>query len=159
MCIILDMRRAVRAIVIKDDALLVMRRKKFGEEYYTLVGGGIGVGETPAQALVREAYEEASLNVANPRLLYVEEAGDPYGNQYIYLCDYVSGEPTLPEESTEAKIHALGANLYEPLWLPISKLAEVPFVSETLKKILVSAFKKGFPKQPQTIVPQQGVIA
>jgi len=153
------MRRAVRAVVVRGDALLVMRRNKFGEEYYTLVGGGIGVGETPEQALVREAQEEASLNVANPRLVYVEEAGDPYGNQYIYLCDYVSGEPTLPNTSTEAKIHALGVNLYEPLWLPISKLAEVPFVSETLKKILVNAFTTGFPKQPQTIVPQQGVIA
>lgn len=153
------MRKAVRAVVVKDDALLVMHRNKFGEEYYTLVGGGIGVGETPEQAILREAREEANLQLANPRLVYVEEAGDPYGNQYIYLCDYVSGDIALPPESTEAKIHALGANLYEPTWLPISKLATTPFVSETLKHILVTAFTKGFPQQPQIIVPQQGVIA
>ena len=153
------MRKAVRAVVVKDDALLVMHRNKFGEEYYTLVGGGIGVGETPEQALIREVREEASLTVANPRLVFVEEAGDPYGNQYIYLCDYVSGETVLPAESTEAKIHALGANLYAPAWLPISKLADVPFVSNTLKKILCNALTKGFPGSPQTIVPSQGVIA
>lgn len=145
------MRKAVRAVVVKDDALLLMHRNKFGEEYYTLIGGGIGVGETPEQALMREVHEESSLSVANPRLVYVEKAGDPYGDQFIFLCDYSSGEVTLPAESTEAKIHALGANLYEPVWLPIKKLAEVSFVSEALKRTLVKALTQGFPSQPQTI--------
>lgn len=145
------MRKAVRAVVVKDDALLVMHRNKFGEEYYTLIGGGIGVGETPEQALLREVKEEASLSVAHPRLVYIEQAGDPYGDQFIYLCDYTSGEVTLPTESTEAKIHALGANLYEPVWLPIKKLADVSFVSEALKNSLIKALAQGFPSKPQTI--------
>lgn len=145
------MRKAVRAVVVKNDALLLMRRNKFGEEYYTLIGGGIGVGETPEQALMREVHEESSLSVANPRLVYVEKAGDPYGDQFIFLCDYSSGDVALPAESTEAKIHALGANLYEPVWLPIKKLAEVSFVSEALRNTLVTALTQGFPSQPQTI--------
>jgi 8-oxo-dGTP pyrophosphatase MutT (NUDIX family) len=145
------MRKAVRAVVVKDDALLVMHRNKFGEEYYTLIGGGISVGETPEHALMREVHEETSLSVANPRLVYVEQAGDPYGDQFIFLCDYSSGEVALSTESTEAKIHALGANLYEPVWLPIKKLAEVSFVSEALKNTLVKALTQGFPSQPQTI--------
>lgn len=145
------MRKAVRAVVVKNDALLLMHRNKFGEEYYTLIGGGIGVGETPEQALMREVHEESSLLVANPRLVYVEKAGDPYGDQFIFLCDYSSGEVSLPAASTEAKIHALGANLYEPVWLPIKKLAEVSFVSEALRNTLVKALTQGFPSQPQTI--------
>lgn len=145
------MRKAVRAVVVKNDALLLMHRNKFGEEYYTLIGGGIGVGETPEQALMREVHEESSLSIANPRLVYVEKAGDPYGDQFIFLCDYSSGEVGLPAESTEAKIHALGANLYEPVWLPIKKLAEVSFVSEALRNTLVKALTQGFPSQPQTI--------
>ena len=145
------MRKAVRAVVVKDDALLVMHRNKFGEQYYILVGGSIGVGETPEQALLREVREESSLAVANPRLVYVEKAGDPYGDQYIYLCDYEGGNVALSAESIEAKIHELGANLYEPVWLPIKKLAEVSFVSDTLKKTLLNAFTQGFPSQPQLI--------
>jgi ADP-ribose pyrophosphatase YjhB (NUDIX family) len=145
------MRKAVRAVVVKDDALLVMHRNKFGEEYYTLIGGGISAGETPEQALVREVHEESSLSVANPRLVYVEQAGDPYGYQFIFLCDYVSGKVALQTASIEAKIHALGTNLYEPAWLPIKKLAEVSFVSEVLKHTLIKAFTQGFPSQPQTI--------
>ena len=145
------MRKAVRAVVVKDDSLLVMHRNKFGEEYYTLIGGGISIGETPEQALLREVHEETNLSVSNPRLVYVEQAGDPYGDQFIYLCDYTGGEVALPADSTEAKIHALGANLYEPVWLPIKKLAGVSFVSEALKDTLVSALTQGFPSQPQTI--------
>ncbi len=145
------MRKAVRAVVVKDDALLVMHRNKFGEEYYTLIGGGIDVGETPEQALMREVHEETSLSLSNSRLVYVEKAGDPYGDQFIYLCNYASGAVALPAESTEARIHALGANLYEPVWLPIKKLADVSFVSEALKGALIKALAQGFPSQPQTI--------
>jgi 8-oxo-dGTP diphosphatase len=158
-CIIKVMRKAVRAVVVKDDALLVMHRNKFGEEYYTLVGGAIKVGETPDQALIRAVQEETCLQVKSPRLVYVEEAGDPYGHQYIYLCDYVGGEIALPTESIEAKIHALGVNLYTPTWLPLKQFATVSFVSDSLKHALINAFSKGFPDKPQTIVPQQGVIA
>lgn len=153
------MRKAVRAIVVKDDALLVMHRNKFGEEYYTLVGGGIDLGETAEQALFREVKEETTLDIANPRLVFVEEAGDPYGNQYIYLCDYMDGEISLPPESEEAKIHALGQNLYKPMWLPIKQLPDVPFLSETLKSVLMNALSHGFPEKPQTIIPHQGVMS
>ena len=44
------MRTAVRAIVIKDQSLLVMHRNKFGQEFYALVGGGVDYGESAEQA-------------------------------------------------------------------------------------------------------------
>lgn len=145
------MRKAVRAIVVKDDALLTMHRNKFGEEYYTLVGGGIDVAETLEAALYREVSEEANLKVANPRLVFIEQAGDPYGDQYIYLCDYVSGEISLSAESTEAKINELGKNLYTPMWLPVKDLPNSSFFTEKLKAALINAFLHGFPEQPQTL--------
>ena len=55
------MRTAVRAIIIKDNNLLVMHRNKFGNEYLTLVGGGVELNETKEQALVREVIEETSI--------------------------------------------------------------------------------------------------
>lgn len=135
------MRRAVRAIVIRDGALLVMHRNKFGHEYYTLVGGGIAHGETPEQSLYRELSEETGVAVANPRLVFVEDADALYGLQYIYLCDYVSGEPALSPESNEAKISALGKNLYMPRWLPLAELPDVTFLSESLKDNLLQAVR------------------
>ena len=79
------MRYASRAVVIKDNQLLLMHRNKFGMEYYALVGGGVDPGETPEQALYREVTEEASITIANERLVILEDAGKMYGIQYIYL--------------------------------------------------------------------------
>lgn len=142
------MRKAVRAIVIKDDCLLVMHRNKFGNEYDTLPGGNIEVGETPEQALFRELYEETQITVQNPRLVIVEHAGDPYGDQYLFLCDYVEGEPRLLEGSEESLISRVGQNLYEPMWVPIADLLDRPFLSEKLKKEILSCHGNSWPQGP-----------
>src|ERR1044072_65794 len=113
------MKQAVRAIVVKDNQLLVMHRNKFGHQYYTLIGGGVNLGESLEAALARELYEETSLQVANPRLVYVEEAEAMYGTQYVYLCDYVGGDIIMSSEAEEAKINQLGQNLSQPMWLPL----------------------------------------
>ncbi len=145
------MRRAVRAIVVKDGQLLVMHRNKFGKEYDTLPGGNIEIGETPEQALLREIDEETCLAIANPVLTFVEEAGDPYGTQYVYRCQYVSGEPVLREDSEEALINKLGQNLYEPRWVPLTELPDRPFVSEKLKAAVIAGAQNGFPETPVEI--------
>ena len=145
------MRQAVRAIVIHDNKLLVMHRNKFGQQYYTLVGGGVGLGESPQQALVREIYEETGIQVTNPRHVFEEHAGDPYGTQHIFLCDYAGGEPALHPNSEEAKINKLGANLYTPMWLPLADLPGQPFVSERLKAAILDGLKNGFPSSAKTL--------
>jgi len=145
------MRQAVRVIVIRDTQLLVMHRNKFGTEYDTLPGGNIEPGETYEQAAIRELTEETSVTVNNLRPVFVEQAGDPYGVQYVYLADYVSGEPQLAPDSEEAQINTLGKNLYEPRWLALSELSEKPFVSEALKAAILQAVQKGFPASPVQI--------
>jgi ADP-ribose pyrophosphatase YjhB (NUDIX family) len=145
------MRQAVRAIVVRDGYLLVMHRNKFGSEYYTLPGGGIKLTENGGHALLRHMHEETSVSVVNPRLVVIEDAGDPYGLQFIYLCQYVGGEPALNPASEEAKISSAGQNLYSPQWLPLHSLPSVPFRSEALKQALIQGFSKGFPAAAMTI--------
>jgi 8-oxo-dGTP diphosphatase len=142
------MRKAVRAIIIRDGKLLAMHRNKFGNEYETLPGGKIELGETPEQALLRELSEETSIQATIKRLVFIEQAGDPYGTQYIFLCDYVSGEPELAPTSEEAHINKLGQNLYEPKWVTVSDLPELPFLSEKLKQAILHAVKTEFPAEP-----------
>ncbi len=142
------MRKAVRAIVIKDDCLLVMHRNKFGNEYDTLPGGNIEIGETPEQALFRELYEETQVTVQNPRLVIVEHAGDPYGDQYVFLCEYTRGEPRLLEGSEEELISRAGQNLYEPMWVPIADLPNRPFLSEKLKEEILNCQGGSWPQGP-----------
>lgn len=142
------MRKAVRVIIIKDDALLVMHRNKFGHEFYALVGGGIDVGETAEQALFREVSEESGLEIANPKLVIIEDAGDMYGIQYIYTADFVSGVPALAVDSAEALIHTKGNNLYTPMWLPVSDLPSAVFLPKELKNVLIERLQRGWEEVP-----------
>ena len=145
------MRRAVRVIVFKDNNLLVMKRNKFGTQYYTLIGGAIGIGETPEHALEREVAEETMLQLGKTRLVFVEDAGEPYGVQFVYLADYIGGEPKLNPSSDEASINQMGKNLYEPMWLPVSELAGANFISPKIQRTLVDALQNGFPDKPVDI--------
>jgi ADP-ribose pyrophosphatase YjhB (NUDIX family) len=151
--------QAVRAIVIKDKCLLVMKRNKFGQQYYTLPGGGINLGEQAEAALRREIREEASLELGALRHVFTEDAGDPYGVQYIFLAEYKSGEPTLAPDSEEAKINELGQNLYEPQWLPLDRLAQINFLSASLQAAIGKAQKSGYPKEPEVLVWQAASVA
>ncbi len=144
----IGMRQAVRAIVIKDDHLLVMKRNKFGHEYYSLVGGGIDMGETAEQSLYREVAEETGISIANHRLVIVEDAGSMYGIQHIYQCDYVSGEPALAPDSAEALIQAAGQNLFQPMWLPLADLPTANLLPIELKELLLANLANNFANAP-----------
>lgn len=143
------MKRAVRAIIIEDDNLLVMKRDKFGTHYYTLIGGHVDLGEGLEKALFREIQEETRVRIANPRLVYIEVAPAPYGTQYIYLCDYVSGIPMLHPDADERQINKGGQNIYTPMWVPLERLSDLPFLPEKLKKKILQHAKTGFPEEPQ----------
>jgi 8-oxo-dGTP pyrophosphatase MutT (NUDIX family) len=148
------MKQAVRAIIIHDNNILVMKRNKFGKEYYTLIGGHVELGESHEVALLREIHEETMVHVAHPRLVYVEHAGSVYGTQYVFLCEYVSGVPVLHPHADEVHINKLGQNIYTPMWLPLAQLESVPFLSEKLKHKILHALKTEFPKEPETFTTQ-----
>ncbi len=147
----MNSRTCVRAIVLKDNSLLTMRRDKFGLRFQTLVGGGVDIGEDAETALRRELREETGLEVGGIRLVWIEDAGELYGEQHIYLCEYVGGEPQLATASEEAAISKLGNNLYLPGWLPVSDLPETVFRSDSVKQALLSALSQGFPETPQRL--------
>ncbi len=141
-------KQSVRAIVINGQSALVMKRNKFGRVYYTLIGGDIEIGETAEHALRRELQEEAGLNVGAIRPVFMENAGDMYGLQYMYLCEYRGGEIQLGPSSIEAQLNTSGQNTYEPMWLPIDQLAQVSFRSSSVRDALLKALKNGFPETP-----------
>lgn len=145
------MRESVRAVVIKNECLLVMKRNKTGREYYALIGGGIDPGETAEEALHREIAEETGITVANPRLVVNQIGGPKFGRQYIYLCNYVSGKPALAADSVEAVEHAKGQNLYTPMWLPVAELPNVEFLPRELQAVLIEYLAKGFPESPASL--------
>ncbi len=151
------MRKAVRAIILKDDSILLIHRNKFGSEYDVLVGGGVGIGENSEQALMREIQEETGVVVTQPRLVYIERAGEPYGDQLIFICRYVSGDPMLAESSPEFKIDQMGSNRYQPVWRKFDELDHDNFRSPALKQAIIHGLKYGFPQQPIDITNSEQV--
>lgn len=138
-------RISVRAIVIKENKLLVINRNKFGEKYTTLPGGLVMLNEQPEQAVIRELSEETSIEVANPRLIFIDHA-EFYGDQMVYYCDYISGEPMLRQDSQEFTINEMGKNLYLPAWLVLNELPNVKFVSPELQRAIIDAVTNGWPQ-------------
>ncbi|HSX06875.1 MAG TPA: NUDIX domain-containing protein [Candidatus Saccharimonadia bacterium] len=144
-------KQSVRAIVINGDKLLAMKRNKFGNVYYTLIGGGIAIGENAEGALRRELREETGMEVGEVREVFVEDAGDLYGVQHVFLCEYTGGDPVLSPTSEEALISAMGKNLYEPLWLPLDQVLQVPFRSKSVAEALIAGAHGGFPEMAQEL--------
>ena len=145
------MRTSARAILLNGDNFLVMDRNKFGHKYMALIGGKVEANETPIQAVIREVKEETTLDVTNPRLVIVEDAGDVFGTHYIYLCDFSGGNISLEPTSTEYKINELGQNLYKPMWINKNDLASVNLLPVELKEKLVEFLENGFPNEPINI--------
>jgi 8-oxo-dGTP pyrophosphatase MutT (NUDIX family) len=152
------MKQCSRAIVLKGNNILLMKRFKMGKVYYTLLGGGVNPNETPEAAAIREVSEESGLVIGNPRCMFIEEAGLPFGTQHVFLCDLLSdGEPALPAGSEEAFWSVEGKNTYEPIWFPFAELETLQFVSPLLQQALVEARSKGWPEKPRMFSTQHSV--
>ncbi len=141
------MNKAVRAIIIRDGKLLVMKRNKFGKQYYTLIGGHVEPGESIEQALLREVSEETGLNVSRFKLVFIEEPGDPYGKQHVFLCEDPGGHLQMQPDADETKSNLQGQNTYTPMWLEIKELEDKEFLSPLLKQAILDGVKSGFPSE------------
>ncbi len=155
MAVVGDLTPSARAIVIREGKMLVMRRsrKAPARNYMVTPGGRVEENETNEETVLREVAEETTVIVANPRLMFIEDPNDAqWGLQYIYLCDYLSGEPGLPEDSPEYEIQQKGDGTYEPMWLPVKEALfypGYPFKSPRLRDEIENALMNGFPTTPK----------
>lgn len=92
----------VRGVVFQDDSMLLVRERSDGG--WTLPGGWADVGESPAEAVVREIDEESGYRTRAVKLLAVFDRDRhphtplPY---YVYKlffrCELISGHPPATE--------------------------------------------------------------
>ena len=91
-------RIASGAIVIHKDSVLLVR---YTEQYLVAPGGAIELNESLEEAAVRECAEETSVIIKPIRLIVSELMTT---SKYImqknwFICKYVSGTPSITEES------------------------------------------------------------
>lgn len=148
------MGNAVRAIIFKDNQILVMHRNKHGSEYYTLVGGRVHEQESLEQALAREVKEETGLDVTAAQLVFTEHHQERYNDQYIFLCQISpssSGTLEVQPTSEEAFMNKIDLNTHKPLWVDIHSFARLPFFTGQLQTAIMNALQQGFPTQPMNL--------
>ena len=90
-------RLAVRAILLRDDRLLVVNAWKGRTHLWCAPGGGVDVHDSLPDTLRREVMEETGLTVSVGAPCLVNEFHDPKGTFHqvdIYFrCSIVAGDP------------------------------------------------------------------
>ncbi len=138
-------RPSAYGIVLKDNMILLS--PQFEENSYDLPGGGLDLGETPSEAVIREVKEETGLNVANPQIVDVANSFFMFNDSsqavqaimIFYKCDYVDGEFSMDGFDDYEKKYARMA-----VWFSIEKLDSIKVSSsfdwrELVKSVAVDA--------------------
>ena len=118
---------AVGAVVVRDDAMLMVRRARDpGAGLWSLPGGRVQYGEYLANAVRREVTEETGLDVTVGDLVGIFEViGDPH---YVILDFFARVEGASdPRPSTDAT---------EVRWVPLDEVERLectPRFVETLR--------------------------
>ena len=136
------MRKIVRAITIKDNRLLVLKRIKENEMYWVFPGGGVEEGENDVQALEREMVEETGFEV---------KVGEHFTN-YHFLSSYMDAdedfylaEITGGEEGTGNGPEYDDIDKYQGTheldWIELDKLKESDLRPEEVKNKFIDFLK------------------
>jgi len=92
-------------ITDEQDRVLLCHRRD--HDLWNLPGGGVGDGETPDQAVMREIKEEIGLEAKVVRLTGVYNKPDKNSVVFSFLCEVVGGAMTLTDEADEIKYFSL----------------------------------------------------
>ena len=102
---------AVSAAIFRDGKVLIVRRGRApAQGVYTLPGGGVELGETLQEAVIREVREETALEIEPVELVgfrqaIARDAAGRIERHFVILpfaARYLGGELALNEELSEA---------------------------------------------------------
>lgn len=97
------MREETIAIIYQPPKILLgMKKVKFGKGKYNGFGGGVEKGESLEDAVIREAMEEASIEIKNPRrigeILFKFEGDEQDHLVHFFRIKEFLGTPTESNE-------------------------------------------------------------
>ena len=124
----LTFRPAVYGIIIKGNKVLLSKQW----DGYDFPGGGIDLGESTEQALIREVKEETGLDVKMGKILHCNHSFFklPFLGNYVhsirlyYECVIVGGEVSTEFLNDQEKQYAT-----KPEWIDINKIKDIKIYS------------------------------
>src|SRR5512141_2772207 len=119
------MKNRAAAIIIRNQNLLLIHRRRPGRDYYTLPGGGVEFDESNEEACMREVKEETGLDVLDIQpVLHFSNLGR---HEFYFLTRVSEGEPVLG--GNEA-IHQSPENFYAFEWADAARLEQLNLLPE-----------------------------
>lgn len=125
----MDKRISARAIIVENEKIFLMFRRKNGISFYAFPGGKKEEGESLEECVVRELKEELGILVKPRKLVY--EYNSPSSKQYFFLCDYVDG--IFGTGTGEEFDKNPETNYYEPRQVYIDKLKNLSIKPKEIK--------------------------
>jgi 8-oxo-dGTP diphosphatase len=133
-------RISAKAIVVQDGRLLVTRHRDGEGDWYLLPGGGQEPGESLPEAVQRECREEAGVDVAVHRLLFVRDYisrnhefaaqdGEAHQVELMFACTLLPGQ--VPRNGPLPDGSQIGVG-----WLEVADLDRYRLYPQTLKPLL-----------------------
>jgi 8-oxo-dGTP diphosphatase len=130
-------------VLLQDNKIALIERYRAGLHYFSFPGGHVEPGETPERAAEREAKEELGLDVSIQRLL--AEIWWHDRPQYYYLVEVVSGD--FGSGTGEEMQHPRPEKgSYQPVWVPVQDLLDLPVLPRSFAKMVVEAQSVGWPE-------------
>ncbi|MFR1255659.1 MAG: NUDIX hydrolase [Eubacterium sp.] len=116
-------RNRSQAIVCRQDGkILLVKHKLFGRVFFTLPGGGIEDGETPAEAALRELKEEACVEGKILRPLTVEYKSDMMSRIFNFQIEIP--ETANPSPGTDPELSPDEQSILDVAWLSLNEIPE-----------------------------------
>ena len=94
-------RIAVSALIFDGECILLALRRDI--DWWNLPGGGMEVGETVEEALIREVAEETRLEVEIEQLVGVYSKPQKQEIVLAFRCHITGGTPQATEETRECR--------------------------------------------------------
>ena len=140
-----NIRNAVRALIIRDSRVLLIRKKyDDGTEMFALPGGGQDTGETLETALVRECKEEVGTDISNIALLHVVDwfklrnTIPPSTRQHVeflFACD-------VDDSYVAQNGHHPDKHQVEVIWVKLNALDNIPCHPNSMLALLSDILSK-----------------
>jgi len=154
--IIAPIRNTVRALILQDNNVLLLRKDGYeGGQRFALPGGGQDLGETLEQALNRECLEEIGTRVEAHDLVYVADCFKPRDTtphstrhlvEFLFAC-------TVPGDYVPVNGHHPDKHQVEVVWVGLESASRRSSAIRPISSTFIRArpwasntFRDGLPR-------------
>ena len=96
-------RAAVAAIIFDEQGRILLFKHTYRKFEWGIPAGGLEYNEQPADAIVREFFEETGMKLQVERMLLAESSKEDRNISLIYLCKIAGGTFKESHEISEMK--------------------------------------------------------